>query len=186
MSPAPPLRTIQELLQDSVEALRTKKIVNGVKYLCLLSPAPLFHPVDGFIADQMHAKDEGTTKSFVKAWCGEDGETPYYIGQPDNMDKLRKRAAQVRAPKELRKSLRDLSHLAYFTGRELENFALFFSIPLLMEILPTRFLMHWALYVQVNYVLLLSELAIAAMDTVESLGGEFCKKKQLKFSMVNI
>lgn len=78
--PLPERRTIEELIADSEEAFRTNEIIRGVKFLCPLTPAPLFHPVNGFIVDPMHAKDEGTTKSFLKAWMGEFGRAGRLTG----------------------------------------------------------------------------------------------------------
>lgn len=173
----PPPRTVQELLQDSRQAEREKRFVQGVKYMCLLSAAPMFHPVDGFICDQMHAKDEGTTKAFLNSWLGEDGKTPYYLGQP-SIRKINGLLSQVKIPRELRKGVRTLEHLSYFTGRELENWSFFFSLAVLPGNLPDRYLKHWALYVQGTYLLLCSEIHLDAVKIAEDLLEEFCSKTE--------
>lgn len=171
----PPPRTIQELLEDAETAQREKRFVRGVKYLCLLAAAPLFHPVHGFIVDQMHAKDEGSTKSFLNSWLGEDGKAPYYLGKP-NIRKVNLLLDKVKIPKELRKNVRSLNVLAYWTGRELENWAFFLSIPILAGTLPNIFLKHWALYVQGTYIFLRSEVNLEAIDLAEELIEQFCSK----------
>lgn len=173
----PPPRTIEELVEDSRKAFETKTFVRGVKYLCLLSAAPMFHPVEGFVVDQMHAKDEGTTKAFLQSWRGEDGKTLYYIGKA-NKTKVDNLLQQVKIPKELRKVVRSLSQLAYWTGRELENWLFFFSLAVLTGILPNRYLNHWCLYVQGTYLLLKSEIHTEVIDIAEELLEEFSSKTE--------
>lgn len=173
--PPAPLRTIQGLLEDAREALRTGIFTNGVKYLSLLGPAPLFHVVDGFILDQMHAKDEGTTKSFLKTWLG-PGNRPYHINTQENLAKISRHVKSLSVPRELRRRIRNLEHLAYWTARELENFEFYVSIPVFVDILPKRYLKHWALYVQGTYILLHSSLSYEAIDIAEELLIQFCMK----------
>lgn len=176
----PPARTIEELLEDSREALQKKQFVRGVKYLCLLSAAPLFHPVEGFIVDQMHAKDEGTTKAFLQSWLGEDGRRPYYIGKP-NIIKVNCLLKKIKIPRELRKGVRSLTQLSYWTGREFENWLFFLSLSVLSGILPNRYLSHWFLYVQGTYLLLNSEIHPDLIDIAEQLLEEFCSKTEILY-----
>ncbi|KAJ1519167.1 hypothetical protein ONE63_011223 [Megalurothrips usitatus] len=169
----PPPRTLEELVEDAGEALRTKQFIRGVKYLCPLAPAPFFHSVNSFIVDSMHAKDEGTSKSFLSAWLGEFGHRAAFsvVAKTKTIDK---RLKSTRPPKEFRKSIRKLDDLAYWTGRELDNWAMYLSIPILNGILPPRFLKHWALYVQANFILLNTELPVDAIDIAEELLEQFC------------
>ncbi|KAE8737725.1 hypothetical protein FOCC_FOCC016808, partial [Frankliniella occidentalis] len=170
--PLAPPRTIRGFLNDVREALQTKTFVNGVKYLSPLAPAPHFDIVDGFIVDQLHAKDEGTTKAFLKAWLKDKGK-PFYVGSENNIILINQKLMKIRLPKEARKSIRDVDNLPFWTGREFENFALFVCIPVLVNILPSRYLKHWALYVQANYILLSTEIPIDVLPIVEGIIEDF-------------
>ncbi|KAK3917318.1 Halomucin [Frankliniella fusca] len=171
--PLAPPRTIRGLIEDASNAIRTQTFVNGVKYLSPLAAAPLFHPVNGFIVDQLHAKDEGTTKAFILAWLNDGQNYPHYIGRDHQKDLINAKLKKISLPKEARKNIRDLNNLAFWTGRENENFGLFLSVPVLVDILPSRFLKHWALYVQVNYILLCTEIPIDVLPIVEAIVDEF-------------
>lgn len=181
--PLAPPRTLEELIVDAREALQTRTFVNGVKYMSPLAPAPLFHAVDGFIVDQMHAKDEGTTKSFLHAWLGigetvekDEEKPPYNIKSEKNISKINSILKKLKLPKECRKNVRDLKDLAYWTGRELENFGLFISIPVMYTILPKKYVIHWALYVQAIYILLNTEIPLPAVQIASDLIEEFCSQ----------
>lgn len=179
----PPPRTVQGLQKDAAEALRTKRFVHGVKYLCPLAPAPYFHPVHGFVVDPMHARDEGTTKSFLKAWLGEYGAAKdFYIGAPNTIKKIDALLEKVSPPKEFRKAVRSLSEYAFWTGRELENWALYLSVPVLTDILSPRYLKHWAMYVQANYILLQSKLNLSAIKIAEDLLKQFRSKVESMYN----
>lgn len=173
--PAAP-RTPDELLNDAVTALANKEFINGVKYISPLAAAPMFHPVNGFIVDQMHAKDEGCTKAFLKAWLGEDKLTKdaTFLTTEINLSKLTKRLGNIKPPREFRKAVRGIDDFAHWTGRELENWGLFLSVPLLIDILPQRYLHHWALYVHGIHLLLSDDLPLDAVDVAESLLENFC------------
>jgi len=176
-STLPPPRTIEGMLADSRKALEKKIFVRGVKYLTPLASAPLFHPVHGFIVDQMHAKDEGTTKAFLNSWLGEDGKTPYYIKKA-NVARINALLNGVKIPKELRKGVRSLTQVSYWTGRELENWCLFLSLSVLPDFLPEQYIRHWALYVQGIYLLLNTEIHEDVVNLAEELLETFCLKTE--------
>lgn len=170
-------RTIQELLEDSRNALETKTIINGVKYLSPLASAPLFHPVDGFLVDPMHATDEGTSKSFLNAWLNRTG-SEFYIGDPTNLDKIEKALTILHPPLEFRKAVRKIEYLAYWTARELQNWTFYVSVPALVKILPNRFLKHYSLYVQATYILMFPGVPREALNIAKDLLQEFCSKTE--------
>lgn len=74
------------------------------------------------------------------------------------------------------KSGRSLDDLAYWTGRELENWTLFISVPILYKILPDNYLKHWALLVQDCHLLLSTKISKEMLDVADQLITDFVKK----------
>lgn len=170
--PLPPLRSLGQMLEDATEALRTKTVIRGVKCLSVLTAAPYFHPINGLVVDKMHAADEGVAKAFTLAWLGDDGAMPWSIREKHH-SKIDERISKVRYPLEIRKSLRKIGKRARFTAREWENWTLFFSVPVLMNILNNNLLKHWALNVQASHLLLQVEITETMLQVADQLLIEF-------------
>lgn len=157
----PERRSEEEIINDASMVLAMEEedaSVNGVTGLSPLISIPTFHIINGMLLEYFHAACHGVCKTIMGAWLGEDGadvvENPFYIGSPDNLKKLNKMMNSIHLPVEARRILRDLIDWAYWKGRELENFILYVSVPLLEHILPKRFLSHWILFVQAMHFLL--------------------------------
>ena len=79
-------------------------------------------------------------------------------------------------PVEARKQLRSMKERAFFTEREWENWLLFYSVPLLKNILKNKYLSHWALLVQAIHILLQTEISVQMMNAADLLLLEFVGK----------
>lgn len=177
-------RTKEGVLADGRVAMNlTGRVVhvNGVLGLSPLLRVPHFNIIDGMILDVLHWSNLGIGRQMFKIWLGErkcedwDPVKPpaYYIGGPENLKLLNARIKAFTPPIELRRTPRDISHFAVWTGREFENMILYLSIPLLKNILPDRYLKHWSLYVQAKYILMGSELNTNDFDLADELMKKF-------------
>ena len=61
---------------------------------------------------------------------------------------------------------------------------MFFSLPILRNILPTKFFMHWALFVESTYLLTKDNITAQEVDWSDQLLYEFVSKTEILYSKV--
>ncbi|KAJ1526574.1 hypothetical protein ONE63_008161 [Megalurothrips usitatus] len=185
----PALRTKEQMLRDGQAVLGMPgkdNHINGVLGISPLLRCPKFHIVDGFVLDSLHWANFGVARRMGKLWMGETkkkkkkkqdeenaaNNTPlpqYYVGTNETSAVIDKRVSHLRPPLEVRRLPREMSLLHDFNAREWENWTLYFSIPLFINILPERYLRHWVLFVQGYYLLMLSERKKSETDVSHEL-----------------
>lgn len=158
-------RTLHQMLRDARLALTSKTVINGVKGPSQLAGAACFHIVDSMILDGMHSIAEGNGKTFLKSWA----KYEMYIGKDEKIAKIEKRIQCVKPPVEVRKYLRTFKCHPYWTGREWENWVLYFSVPILVDILPEKYLKNWILFVQAVHLLSRSTISHAMLNEAHLL-----------------
>ena len=66
-------------------------------------------------------------------------------------------------------------HLKYLKASELRTWLLFYSLPLLLDNLPSLFFHHYSLLVCAMHILLQDNITSAQVDAAASMLGDFCK-----------
>lgn len=188
----PTLRTHENLVRNA-EAVKQlppvprsapKPHINGVLGLSPLLKFPRFNIVDGIVLDSMHNFFLGTTRQFCRLWFGHEGNLKlpdntfpgYYIGSPTIEARVNERIKLLTPPIELRRLPRPISDLPHFKSRELENFVLYFLVPVLSKILPDKYLRHFILYVQGIYLLMKDVVLEEDLDASDTLLDSFVKR----------
>lgn len=148
------LRTHRELVEHGKECLNDKKLlyVYGAQFVTPLAALPKFNIVEGMVQDFLHNVPFGIGRTFLDEWLTNTSRS-FYIGSPDELLALNKRINQLTPCIEVRRPVRPISVCAHWNAREYENWILFYSIPVLSDILPARFLNHWICFVQAIYLL---------------------------------
>lgn len=152
-----PERTHQSVMNDANAALRDNQVSNGIKGVSGL--ADLVDLVDGIPIDYMHCVLEGVTKRILEAWVRSNRRAMA------NVDLL---LLQQRPPHEFSRPPRSiLKHRKYWKASEYRNWLLYYSLPLLSDVLPPLHLHHFALLVCSMHILLqegLKEVQIQAAE----------------------
>lgn len=167
------------MIDDGAVALAIENpnmFVNGVKGLSLLIvPTIDIVPVEGIVLEYFHATTHGIAKTISGAWLGDDGceDVPYYIGSPDNLDKLNKLVKCIHLPVEATRAARDFESWADWKGKELDNFIIFHSVPLVEKLLPKPYVDHWVLLVQAMHYLLQEQVTENNLLQAHNLLREF-------------
>lgn len=186
-----PLRTQAQMERDAAEVVRMrpttprarKPHINGVIKASPLLAVPHLHIVDGQVADYLHAACLGVCRQMLKIWLEstdrvlqEDGRPPdYYIGSPLNLEAMNAKFKLLCPPVEVRKCVRDFDDVENWKGRELENFILYYSLPVLYGTLPDRHVRHWGLFVDSMHLLLKSEVTVEDIREADIKLNELCR-----------
>lgn len=122
---------------------------------------PRFDIIDGFVPDFMHNCLLGVARKFIEYWFKVKGK-PYSLTDQetafvDNILQL------IKVPLQVARRTRLITDKSYWNSRELENWVLFYSLPILRA-LPRfcPYVKHWASFVEAMHILL--ESSISAED----------------------
>ena len=162
-------RTHHSIVQAGREAKRDGKAVDGIKGKSPLKG--IVDLVDGIPIDYMHCVLEGVTKKLLTMWMQSTKCAGYigkYVRQID-IDLLKQRPPHdfSRAPRCIEK------HRKYWKASELRNWLLYYSLPLVLNVLPPLYLHHYSLLVCSMHILLQSHLSEVQIQAAESMLSSF-------------
>ena len=140
-----------------------------------MSPlATIIDVVDAVPIDYMHSWLEGVMKLFMKYWFTSSyhGE-PFYLGR--NLSEIDTKFLKQCPPSEFSRAPRSINkHLSYWKASELRNWMLFYSLPLLLDHLPSLYFHHYALFVCAMHILLSERITEHQIDVANQMLVDFC------------
>lgn len=176
--PVGPQRTSEQLNQHSREAVESGKTIFGVKGPSWLSVVPTYSVIDGNVVDYMHCVLLGVTKMIMKLWFDTDhsGEM-WYCGT--KVQVADSKLLQIKPPLTITRTPRSIQqHRSYWKASEYRAWLLFFSIPVMLDILPRDYLIHHMLLVEAIYLLLKNTIYPEELVKAELLIQHYCFKLQ--------
>ena len=167
-----PERTHAQVIATALEAERTRSCVQGV-----MGTSPLASTVDMVASvpiDYMHAVLEGVTRRLMTSWfASKFHSAPFYIGR--RVQQIDCELLKQRPPHEFSRPPRSIKkHFKYWKASELRNWLLFYSLPLLLDILPPLYWHHYALLVCAMHIMLNDSISHAQVDAAEQMLRDFC------------
>lgn len=121
----------------------------GVKGRSILCDIPEFNIIDNLPPDWMHCVALGVCRQFAKMWFDEYFSSKEII--VDSMLKTYKPISGVRPP-------RPMSDRKHWKAHEWVAWLVYFSLPILQQIFPAKYVQHWALLVEGVTILLKSSI----------------------------
>ena len=130
-----PERTHEQVMAYGVEAERESSCIKGVLGISPLSS--VLDLVASIPIDYMHNVLEGVTRWLTRAWFESKNHSKcFYIGR--HVRKIDALLLKVRPPSEFSRPPRSIhKHFKYWKASELHYWLLYYSLPLLMEFLPS-------------------------------------------------
>lgn len=159
------LRTQRGIQSCAASAVSIGESVNGIKGYSVLSS--IVDVVDSVPVDYMHAVLEGVTRWLLHRWFDSKhhGEA-FYLGR--YLKAIDQALIKQCPPNEISRAPRAIElHLNYWKASELRSWLLYYSLPLLLQYLPSLYFHHFALLVCAMHILLqdtLTEIAISAAE----------------------
>lgn len=158
------LRTDRSIEQAASRAERSGTAVDSVKGKSVLSG--FISLVRGIPIDYMHSVLEGIIQWMLEAWVAPSSHREaYYIGPC--VKQIDSQLLQQRPPHDFSRAPRSiLKHRKFWKASEFRNWMLYYSLPLLMNVLPPLYLHHYALLVCALHILLQERLTEAKIQAV--------------------
>lgn len=160
------------MLRDMKRALDEGSSFKGVKGPSPLINLPHFNIVWGFIPDYMHSVLLAVSRQLTELWLCSVG-CSFYLGDPTNITKIDDKLLQIHPPTNMHRLPRSIKERKYWKASEWRNWLLFYSLPCLHGILPSRFLKHFSKLVQAIFLLLKSNIYPQELNDADVLMLEF-------------
>lgn len=126
-----------------MQAERRNEPVYGIKGVSILAKHITQKRVP---TDYMHAVTEGTTKQFLKCWTDpKNKHLKFYIG--NRVKEIDKMLLRIKPPHEFERSPRPISVSHFWKASKYRSWLLYYSLPILNDILPPDYVHHFALLV---------------------------------------
>jgi len=179
--PPATLRTSDSILENALSAVENNTRVKGFYDVTPLAKLPWFDLVLGIVPDYMHGVLLGVTKQLLNLWLTPSRyKRPWFIGNKTKA--IDKRLKDMKPPDFIQRLPRELeTSRAYFKASELQAWLLYYSIPCLIDILPQRYLEHFACLVEGVYILLGDNITPDLLDLARDLLSTFYKDHQLLY-----
>lgn len=143
------LRTHREVMDLAVRAEALGKSQQGIKGISILSELPDFDVVRCIDLDSFHAV-VNVAKRLCNLWFvppSKNAAVPSYKIH-DKIKEVDNRLLSIKPTFEVSRAPRSLTERSDYRGHEWFYFVIFYSVPILKNILPMKYLNHWSLFVK--------------------------------------
>ena len=146
-------RTASYIEECAVDAEASGNPVCGVKGRSVLS-AHIDIP-QSVVIDYMHAILEGVTETLLSACLdSKHSACRFFLGHPAATKEIDKRLHWIKPPYEFHRTPRSITSFKYWKASEFRAWLLYYSLPVLSDLLPPDYIYHLSLLVSATHCLL--------------------------------
>lgn len=178
------LRTDKELRNHMSKALKTGKVVMGVKNISSLKALPSFNITKGVVIDAMHAVFLGVVKQHTVLLLT-SAKTPYYVGDPNSKTIINSRLLSIKPPSCRARKPRPIEEYNNYKASEWRNW-LDYAPACLENILDKKYVEHLALLSEAIHYLNSSSITLTQLARAESLLNKYVLLFQRYFGISNM
>jgi len=145
-----------------LEAVKTGKPCMGVKGPSLLSLISGFDIIKGLVPDYMHCICLGVVRQMMSLWLDtKNHNEPFYIGQLTQT--VDTKLLSIKPPCNISRTPRSILQFKFWKAHEWLVWLLYYSLPVLRDVLPAAYYANWALLVDCVAILLGVEITPAQL-----------------------
>lgn len=183
-----PERTHQEVMNHAARAEALGVSHRGIKGKSILAELPDFDVVRCIDLDCFHAV-VNVAKRFCTLWFKSPPKNspvpPYKIH--NRLAEIDARLLAIKPTHEVSRAPRSLiTDITDYRGHEWFHFVLFYSIPILKNVLPMKYLNHWALFVKGLAMLMQNSLSKSELFYADRYLNEFVSGIDDLYGLVNV
>ena len=157
-------RTTSSIEQCAMEAIESGHPVYGVKGNSVLSA--YISIIDAVPVDYMHALLEGVSRRLLSTCLDSKNHAcRFYLGGVTK--EIDKRLYRIKPPQEFRRTPRSVTAMKQWKASEFRAWLLFYSLPVLSDLLPADYIYHLALLVSAIHILLGDAIKTADIDIAQ-------------------
>ena len=167
-------RTMTNMIRCALEAVAAKGVtIKGVKKPSVLSD--YIDIVIQVVIDYMHCVLLGVVKQLLDIWLDSSNHSKEYYIKNSNARLINEYLCNIKPPDNFRIHARSLFERAYWKASEYRAWLLYYSLPILIKILPGDYVHHYALLVCSMHVLLNDVITIEDLRFAQNALNAFYK-----------
>lgn len=187
-NPVGPCR--KDAFEHASSAVDCSKAVMGVKGPSFLMMLNAYNYTRSTGIDYMHGVILGVTKRLLSLWFTADGSGKSFSLQ-QFVEVVDERLKKIKPPHFITRRPRSISeHMKYWKASELRAWLLFYSLPVLKDIMRTEYFVHYASFVEAIWILLDESISEYDLDKCTRLLHKFVLDMEspygLKYCTLNI
>ncbi|XP_058810626.1 uncharacterized protein LOC131675607 isoform X1 [Phymastichus coffea] len=177
----PKLRTAHETFENMQAALTSRKPVYDIKNATPLIYLNRYDVIHGFVPDSLHCIDKGIGPQFCDYWFHSTGK-PYSFAK-HYIDAIDECIKSLKVPTQIAHLSRSIKDRKFWKASEWSNFILFYSVPVLSNIIPgfEKYIQHWSLLVEGYHLLLKTKVSLTDIGIAHKLFKRFICLTQLLY-----
>ncbi|XP_078584067.1 uncharacterized protein LOC144866504 isoform X1 [Branchiostoma floridae x Branchiostoma japonicum] len=171
------MRSHRSIIENVRETLSRSNPGNAVMGIMGASVFLRYHALDmsnSFPVDWMHAVLLGVAKTMLELWF-----SPQSYGEPFNISKsipdLNKQLLALKVPDCISHRPRSITEKHHWKASEFRSWLLYYSMPLLHDVLPAEYVAHYFLLVSAIWTLASDDITTADLTTAGLRLDAFCK-----------
>lgn len=176
--PRTPKSTVENMLRITEASKKEKQKIlktTGIKHPCPLMNLPKYPIIQGFSVDYLHCFLEGVVKQVTNHHL--EGLSEEDIMELDDI------MLKISVPHQLARLTRGLSLRGDWNARELENWALYYSVPIFKKLLSDTLMKHWLLLVNSLHILLKKKIGIDELNKADTSLRKFVADCEQHFGL---
>ena len=166
------LRSKAGFLDDALNST-SENPVNGIKGVSPLLFLPVFDIVEGFVPDYLHCVLLGVVRMFSGLWFDSVNHGKSWYIKQSGVSQVSEKLLSLKPPSDISRLPRSLAERKYWKGSEWMSFLLYYSLIVLLGILPAKYVNHWFLLVYALHVLLQDHVSDEDIISAEAALLEF-------------
>ena len=172
-------RSHREFLEHANEAAtrvsngQKGAVVNGVKGVSAAFGFPGYDLIAGSCIDYMHTVLLGITKQLMTYWFDRKFKgSPFFCG--DHLKECDARRANIQPPNSVGRIPRSLTEICHYKASEFRTWLLYYSLPVMIGILPDIYYDHFMLLVCAVFLCLKKSISPEDLEQARKLLEHFC------------
>ena len=162
--PLGPPREDDKCANDAIEAFGIRKPVHGIKGPSFLLALNSYSFVHGGVIDYMHGVLLGISKVLIKLWFTSKHSAQAF-SLYSRVSLVDARLLSIRVTNNISRTPRALSaHFKYWKASEFRSWILFYSLPLLADLMEKTYFFHYACFVEAVHLLSGSSISIEDIE----------------------
>lgn len=176
---------MEKILQNGNNGSRKNQYIKGVKGISPLIGFKYFDTVNSVAIDYMHNSLLGVLQTVIGLWFTPNKDKSYYLS--DNKRKeLNKRIVSVKLSYIVTRKPRSLKYMSQFKASEYRSMLLYYIVPCLEGILPSRFLKHLQLLCSSIYTLLGDNISESDLNNAAMKLDTFVQEFEILYDRKNV
>ena len=151
-NPSGPARNHNSFLDDASKAIDTGKPVHGIKGPCVLYGLSCFDLVKSVSIDYMHCVLQGICKLLGGLWFS-NANAKEMFSLHSFLPLIEKRMKSLKSIHNVTRIPRSVTDIGHWKASEHRAWLLYFSVPILHDLMSSSYLYHWCSFVEAIYLL---------------------------------